>query len=171
MSKQVSEKAALYAGTFDPITNGHIDIIERALKIFDCLYVGVAADTSKNTIFSTEERVGLVKGALDYFPAELKPRIKVESFQGLLVEYVRKVGAVAVIRGLRAVSDYEYEAQMAHINRGLAEEIETVFLVTSSHCSFISSSVVKDIARNGGDVSHLVPANVLAELSKHKQQL
>ena len=153
---------AVYAGTFDPITNGHVDVIERALTVFQEVRIGVAESTSKNVLFETEQRVELVKQAVSSY----KERVKVEPFDGLLVDYVRRVGAHVIVRGLRAVSDYEYESQMAMINRKLAEDIETVFLMTSDHCSFISSSVVKDIAKNRGDVSGLVPSGVASRLKR-----
>jgi pantetheine-phosphate adenylyltransferase len=164
MCDQAEERIAVYAGTFDPITIGHIDLIARALKVFDKLYVAVAGSTDKKVLFSLEERVEMVKEAVSALSESERKRIVVEGFTGLLVGYVRARRAVAIVRGLRAVSDYEYEAQMALINRNLADDIETVFLVTSPHCSFISSSVVKTIAQNGGDVSHLVPPSVSARM-------
>jgi pantetheine-phosphate adenylyltransferase len=159
-----SSSIAVYAGTFDPITNGHKDIVERGLAVFDTLYVAVADSTSKQVQFSTEQRVELVRGALKGICGE--ERVKVESFTGLLVDYVASINASVIVRGLRAVSDYEYEAQMAHINRHLMGSIETVFLVTSEENSFISSSIVKNIASVGGDISRLVPANVSKALAE-----
>jgi len=150
------ERKAVYAGTFDPITNGHIDIINRALYIFDHLNVAVSSNPEKKVLFSADERVNQVREAL----GKLKTRVTVEAFNGLLVNYVSNLGAKTIIRGLRAVTDYEYEWQMAVMNRQLDEEIETVFLMTSPENSFISSSVVKEIARNKGNVSGLVPTNV-----------
>ena len=159
--------AAVYAGTFDPITNGHRDIIERALTIFDPLTVAVAESTTKDTVFTPAERKELIRGAI----GDLSGNIVVESFEGLLVDYVRAKGARAIVRGLRAVSDYEYESQMAMINRELANEIETVFIMTSRRSSFISSSIVRQIARLRGDVSTLVPPNVAQALKdKYKQK-
>ena len=151
---------AVYAGTFDPLTNGHRDVIERASRIFSPVIVAVAESSSKNVLFSGVERKQLIEGAI----GDVAGNVRVDTFDGLLVEYCRKVGVRTIIRGLRAVSDYEYEAQMAMINRDLAEDIETVFLMTSRRSSFISSSVVRDIARFGGDVSKLVPANVETRL-------
>ena len=160
-----SNKIAVYAGTFDPITNGHIDIVHRALKIFDTVYVAIAGSTRKNVYFSAEQRVELVKRAVEgYHDAS---RLHIEHFRGLLVDYVRSKGTNVIIRGLRAVSDYEYEAQMAHINRHLADDIETVFLVTSDGYSFISSSIVKEVARNKGDLSRMVPENVADALRNY----
>lgn len=160
MSEEQSGRRGVYAGTFDPITVGHLDIIERGLTVVDRLYVAVAAGTAKSAMFDVAKRTELVRSAISELSQEKQQRIEVASFDGLLVDYVRAVGARLVIRGLRAVSDYEYEAQMAHINRHLDGEIETVFLVTSKDCLFISSSIVKDIARNGGDISRLVTPTV-----------
>ena len=153
-------KHAIYAGTFDPITNGHRDIVLRALKVFDQLTIAVANAPAKALLFEADDRVKLVKGAL----ADVEGRVTVEKFDGLLVDYVRKKGAKVIIRGLRAVSDYEYEAQMAIMNGQLSPELETVFLMTSAHCSFISSSVVKEVARHGGAIGAFVPENVAREL-------
>ena len=169
MNKLPVETVAVYAGSFDPITIGHVDIIERALKIFSRLHVAVAGSTPKALLFSLEERVDMVKAAVFELAESERARIEVEGFNGLLVDYVRSIRAVSIVRGLRAVSDYEYEAQMALINRTLAPEIETVFLVTSPHCSFVSSSVVKTIAHNGGDASPLVPAAVARKLETKSQ--
>ncbi len=157
-------KEAVYAGTFDPITNGHQDIIIRAANIFDKLHIAVVAQPNKKTLFSAEERVELVRTSVNVLGPALVSKVAVCSFGGLLVEYIRSIGVKVVIRGLRAVSDYEYEAQMAIINRHLAEEIETVFLMTSDSCSFISASIVREIAKLGGDVSGLVPPPVNEKL-------
>lgn len=156
----LSLKKAVYAGTFDPITNGHRDIVVRALGVFDIVYVAVAASTSKEVIFSAEERVSLCEGAVE----DIGGRVRVESFDGLLVDYVHEVGSSVIIRGIRAVTDYEYEAQLAVTNRHLAPDIETVFLMTSDHTSFISSSIVRQVARFGGDVTQMVPPNVARRL-------
>ena len=165
MSLNRQTRVAVYAGTFDPITFGHTDIISRALRVFDHLYVAVANSTGKNVMFDLEQRVSMVKEATADFAEGAPGELTIEGFHGLLIDYVRSRDAVAIVRGLRAVSDYEYEAQMALINRNLDPNIETVFFVTSPHCSFISSSVVKTIADNGGDISHLVPPCVIARLS------
>ncbi|MCL4148739.1 UNVERIFIED_CONTAM: hypothetical protein GTU68_052969 [Idotea baltica] len=161
------EVIGVYAGTFDPITNGHLDLIVRALTVVDTLYVAVAKSTPKKVAFTDAKRVAIAKEAISQFAPEVHKRIVVESFSGLLVEYVSSLNARLIIRGLRAVSDYEYEAQMAHINRHLDDSVETVFLATSKDCSFISSSIVKNIAASGGSVAGLVPANVIEVLAKH----
>lgn len=162
-----NEKAhqrAVYAGTFDPITNGHQDIIVRAASIFDEVIVAVVEESKKRTLFTGTERVQMVRDAVALLDSKLRAKIRIEPFSGLLVDYVRAQGCQVVVRGLRAVSDYEYEAQMAIINRHLAPEVETVFLMTSDHVSFISSSVVREIARNRGDVTGLVPPPAVEKL-------
>ncbi len=145
-------KKAIYAGTFDPMTLGHVDVVERAARIFPELIIGVAALTGKDTLFSKEERVELVKAAV----ANL-PNVRVESFEGLLVDYARSQGAGVIIRGLRAVSDFEYEFQMALTNRRLAPDIETMFLMPKQDYSFINSTNIKQVASLGGDVAEFVP--------------
>ena len=155
-------KKAVYAGTFDPITKGHRDIVLRSLNLFNHLTIAIAEKSAKQTLFTVDERVELTRSAL----ADLGGKIEVITFAGLLVDFVGKIGAEVVIRGLRAVSDYEYEAQMAHVNRQLSPKIETVFLMTSADCAFISSSIVKEIARNGGNVAQFVPQNIAAALGK-----
>jgi len=145
-------KKAIYAGTFDPITLGHLDVVERAARIFPELIIGVAALTGKDTLFSQEERVELVKAAV----ADL-PNVRVESFEGLLVDYARSQGASVIIRGLRAVSDFEYEFQMALTNRRLAPDLETLFLMPKQDYSFLNSTNIKQVASLGGDVSEFVP--------------
>ena len=159
-------RRAVYAGTFDPITNGHQDIITRAATIFDEVIIAVVEESKKKTLFSGEERRSLVEEVVKLKLPSAAGTVRVELFSGLLVDYVRDRGCKVVIRGLRAVSDYEYEAQMAIINRHLAPDVETVFLMTSDHCSFISSSVVREIARNLGDVSGLVPPPVVSRLEQ-----
>lgn len=154
------KSVAVYAGTFDPLTNGHKDIIERSLKVFDKVVVAVAVASNKNTLFSVEERVELIRGAT----SEFADKIEITSFDGLLVNFVKDIDCPVIVRGLRAVADFEYEAQMALVNRKLMDQVETVFLVTSVHCSFISSSIVKDVAKNAGDLAGLVPENVANKL-------
>lgn len=144
-------KSALYAGSFDPITNGHTDLIRRSLGFVDRLVVGVAINVSKKPLFSVEERVSLIRAALDD-----DPRVEVRSFSGLMVEFARKMGVTVVLRGLRAVADFEYEYQMALMNRHLAEQIETVFMVPSLKVSYLSSSLVREAAQFGGDIDKLV---------------
>ncbi len=162
---------AIYAGTFDPVTNGHIDVIERACRVFESVCVAVATGgprtSMKNPYFSTEERVDLIKEALHEVsnPAVIS-QVAVESFSGMLVDFVRHCGSKVIIRGLRAVSDYEYETQLAHTNRMLSSDVETIFLVTSEKTSFISSSVVRNVALNGGDISGMVPPVVARRFSE-----
>jgi pantetheine-phosphate adenylyltransferase len=167
MSKTVQKNdqrnlVAVYAGTFDPMTNGHRDIVERAIKVFDKVIFAVAESSSKSPLFSASERVELAKECL----SDLGDLIEVKSFRGLLVEFVKNLNAHVIIRGLRAVSDYEYESQMAVINRELNADIETVFLMTSKRSSFISSSIVKQVASVGGEISGLVPAPVATALKR-----
>ena len=150
---------AIYPGTFDPITNGHSDIVLRASQIFDQIIVAVARSTVKTTAFSTDERVELACKALDGIK-----NVKVMSFGGLMVHFAREQKAQVIIRGLRAVSDFEYEFQMASMNRQLGEECETVFLTPAEQYGYISSSLVRDIAQLGGDVSRFVHPAVLAAL-------
>ena len=159
----MNKKIGVYAGTFDPITNGHVDIVKRALVLFDELYVAVAVNEIKKTAFNIDKRIEMVATALEG-QADTK-NIKIIKLEGLLVNFVKEVNANAIIRGLRAVSDYEYEAQMALINRKLYNNAETVFFVASDKYSYISSSIVKNIASNKGDVSSLVPNNVSKELT------
>jgi len=159
---------AVYAGTFDPVTNGHIDIACRAGQVFDRLFMAIAGGSpkasTKDTFFSKEERVSMMERAIvDNISADLASKIEVQSFSGMLVDYVNSVGARVIVRGLRAVSDYEYETQLAHTNRMLAPHIETIFFVTSEKTSFISSSVVRNVALNGGDISGMVPSVVVQE--------
>lgn len=153
-------KKAVYAGTFDPITYGHIDVIDRATKIFDKIIVAVS-DGPKNTLFSLDERIFLIK---EFYKNNRK--VIVMGFSSLLVDFVRRVSANTIIRGIRAVSDFDYELQLALMNRKLDPGIETLFLMPSEKYIFISSSLVKEIARFGGDTSKLVPPLVKTYLSK-----
>jgi len=150
---------AVYPGTFDPVTNGHIDLVERSLRIFDEVIVAVAENPKKEPLFSLGERISMFKEVADGLE-----RVVIEGFDGLLVDYVRKKKAVAIIRGLRAVSDFEYEMQMALMNRRLDNAIETVFLMPNEEYSFITSTIVKEAASYGGDVSSLVPGRVVSKL-------
>jgi pantetheine-phosphate adenylyltransferase len=149
------ERIAIYPGTFDPITNGHIGIIERGLELFDRVVIGVLRNLSKSPLFSADERQELIRSA---FPDE--PRIEVEAFDGLLVTYARDKGAVAILRGLRGLTDFEYELQMCNMNRRLAHEVITLFLMAEERHSYISSSLLKEVARLGGDIQGLVPPRV-----------
>ena len=152
-------KKAIYAGTFDPITFGHIDVVTRAIKVFDKVYIGVSAEP-KHTLFSQKERIDLIKHILP------DPRIEVRGFSSLLVDFAKKLGASTIVRGIRAVSDFDYELQQTLMNRKLAPKIETIFLMPSEKNIFISSSLVKEIASLGGDVSHLVPDVVVKALKR-----
>ena len=144
---------AVFPGSFDPLTNGHVDIIERSLSIFDQVIVAVLCNPEKSTLFSIEERVWLIESHFKSFGE----KVKVESFTGLLVDFVRSVETGVVIRGLRAISDYDYEAQIALMNKNLCEEIETFFLMTRERNSYISSRLVKQVAMLNGDVKNFVP--------------
>jgi pantetheine-phosphate adenylyltransferase len=152
-------KIAIYPGTFDPVTNGHLDILERALKLFDRVIINVARNTTKNPFFTEKERIMLLRQVTKRYK-----NVEVDSFQGLLVDYVRQKKAIAVVRGLRAMTDFEYELQMALMNRKLDEKMETIFLMPTEKYTYLSSNVVREIARLGGDVSKFVPPVVLKAL-------
>lgn len=159
---------AIYPGSFDPITNGHIDVALRAAKLFDRLVLGVYAGAEKpNALFPVEERIELARRSILASGDPVADRIDVDAFSGLTVEYARSLGASTIVRGLRAVSDFEYEFKYAHMNQHLAPDIEVVCLMTSSRLSFISSSFIREVASLGGDVHGLVPADVEAAL-KHR---
>lgn len=157
---KTTERIAVYPGTFDPITMGHIDIINRALSLFDRIIVAVAVNVSKKPLFTHEERLEMIRAS---FPDNEK-RITVDSVSGLIVDYAYMKGAKAIIRGLRAVSDFDYEFQLALMNRRIERDVETVFLMTGFRWIYISSSIIKDAARHGGDVSGLVPDHVCDKL-------
>ena len=150
---------ALYPGTFDPPTNGHVDLIQRGAKLFEHLTVAIMNNPVKNPLFTVEERVEMLNEAIGALP-----NVSVATFGGMMVEFARQKGATAVLRGIRAISDYEYEFQMALMNRRLAPELETVFLQPAGRYSFVSSRMVKEVFSFGGDVSGLVPPNVLKRL-------
>ena len=157
-------KLAVCPGSFDPVTNGHLDIIRRAAALSDRVIVVVMTNASKHTLFSMEERVAMLRAATAEFP-----NVEVDAYDGLLADYARQVGADAIDKGLRAVTDFEYEFQMALTNRQLHADAETVFLTTSADLMYLSSSVVKQVAQYGGDISGFVPASVLdAVLQKTK---
>ncbi len=150
----------VYPGTFDPITNGHIDVVTRALQLFDEVIVAIAGDSTKKPLFELEERRELAQESLQ----EFKGRVRVSIFRGLLVDYVRGEGANAILRGLRAVSDFEFEFQMALMNRKLDQSIETIFLMPRDTYTYLSSTIIKEIARLGGDTAAFVPGPVQAAL-------
>ncbi|QNO16366.1 pantetheine-phosphate adenylyltransferase [Alkalicella caledoniensis] len=152
---------AVYPGSFDPITNGHLDIIKRASEIFDEVIVAVATNSSKEPLFSIEVRIEIIKRVIDQFP-----NVRVSTFNGLLVEYCTEQKANVIIKGLRAVSDFEYEFQMASINKKLGDHIETLFMMTNTKYSYLSSSLVKEIANLKGDIDDLVPPEVLPLLAE-----
>jgi len=157
----MTERIALYPGTFDPVTNGHLDVIGRAARLVDRLVVGVAINIGKGPLFDLEERVDLVRLEVAPIAARTGAVIEVRPFEGLLVHYAREIGARMIIRGLRAVSDFDYEFQMVGMNRRLDQEIETVFLMASETNQFIASRLVKEIAKLGGDISGFVPKTTL----------
>ena len=155
------KRTAIYPGSFDPLTNGHLAIIQRGLKVFDRLVVAVANNPAKNPMFTVVERKAMISEALGD-----DPRVEVDSFDALLVDYARRKGVHTVLRGLRAVSDFEYEFQIANMNRHLLPDVETVFVMTGEDYFFVSARLVREVATFGGDVSAFVPVNVLEALRK-----
>ena len=151
---------AIYPGSFDPPTNGHFSIINRGLRLFDRLTVAVANNPNKVALFSVQERKELIRGGLGK-----EPRVTIDSFDGLLTSYAREKGVHVILRGLRAVSDFDYEFQLANMNRKLLPDFESVFMMTGEDYFYISSQLVREVAAFGGDVKDLVPANVLAKLN------
>ena len=159
MARLEPRSIAVFPGSFDPITNGHLDVVARGLTIFDQIVVAILINAEKKPLFSVEERVAMARAACAHLP-----NVEVDSFGGLVVEYARHRGAVALVKGLRAISDFEREVQMALMNRRLADDIYTVFLVTHPDYAFLSSSLVKDVFRLGGDIEDLVPPGVAEKL-------
>ena len=157
-------RVGLYPGTFDPVTNGHLDVIARAARLLDKLVVGVAINTGKGPLFTLEERVEMVQAEISHIATENGMVIEVLPFDTLLIDFARKVGASMIVRGLRAVSDYDYEIQMAGMNYRMAPDIETVFLMASERHQFIASRLVKEVAMLGGDVSSFVPPLTLERM-------
>ncbi len=155
------ERSAVYPGSFDPITKGHLDIIKRSSKMFDKLYISVLNNSSKKCSFTIEERMEMLRKCT----ADI-PNVEVCTFNGLLVEHAKELGVIAIVRGLRAVTDFEYEFQMALTNRKLHKQIETTFLVTNAKYVYLSSSIVKEIASNGGDITDFVPPIVLEDIEQ-----
>jgi pantetheine-phosphate adenylyltransferase len=152
-------RTAIYPGSFDPLTNGHISLIHRGLRTFDRVIVAIAVNPKKTPLFTVQERVDLIKGALSN-----NAQVEVDSFQGLLVDYAKKRNVNVVLRGLRAVSDFEFEFQLANMNRRLSPDLETIFMMTDEDSFYVSSSLVREVASFGGNVEGIVPANVLEKL-------
>jgi pantetheine-phosphate adenylyltransferase len=160
----MKRRTAIYPGTFDPFTNGHLDLVRRGLRIFDYLIVAVAPSPKKNPLFAVDERLVLIRETLKGYG-----RVSIEMFDGLLVDYVREKKGIAIIRGLRAVSDFEYELQLALMNRRLSSDIETVFMMPSEEYSYLTATIVKEISSLGGTVSGLVSPHVERALRKKFQ--
>ncbi len=154
-------RIAVYPGSFDPITYGHLDIIQRSLRIFDRVIVAVARDSQKNALFDIEERVGLIRSVL-----KDEKRVSVDTFSGLLIDYVASKNAHVVVRGLRAISDFEYEFQIAQMNNSIGHNIETLFMMTSVQYGYLSSSIVREVCSLGGNVDGFVPAAVKIAMQK-----
>ena len=152
---------AIVPGSFDPVTNGHLDIIRRTSQLFDTVYVSILSNSSKNPWFSVEERISLIERVTKEFS-----NVKVEGFTGLLVDYARQRNAKFIVKGLRAVSDFEYEFQMSLTNKQLAPEIETFFITTNAKYAYLSSSIVKEVARYGGDVTEMVPLEIIEDIKE-----
>lgn len=161
MESNKRPQLAVYPGTFDPITKGHIDIIGRALRLFEHVVVAVAPSPGKTPLFNTEERLSMIREATKHFD-----QLSVETFEGLLIHYMESRGAIAIVRGIRAVSDFEYEFQMALMNRKLDMNIETVFLMPSEEYTYLSSSLIKEVASYGGEIADLVPEIVSVKIAK-----
>ena len=158
-------KIAIYPGTFDPITYGHIDILERAMKLFDRVIITIARNSSKNPLFTEQERLDMIAGVVKKYK-----NVEVDAFDGLLVTYAKKKNAIAIVRGLRAISDFEFELQMALMNRKLDDAVETVFFMPNEKYTYLNSSIVREIARLGGEVSDFVPPLVRLALEGKTQK-
>ena len=158
------ERTGVYPGTFDPITSGHTEVVRRSLRLVDRLVIGPFVNIGKGPLFSLQERIDIIKEDIEDFAQSDKERIQVLPYEGLLIHFAREVGASVIIRGLRAVSDFEYEIQMANMNARMEPNVETIFLMASDRHQFISSSLVKDIARLGGDTSQFVSKKVFQRL-------
>lgn len=154
---------AVYPGSFDPITYGHIDIIERGSKLFDKVVVAILINPNKTPLFTVKERLEMIKKSLEHLPQD---KIEISSFSGLLVDYVKKINAKAILRGIRAISDFEYEFQMALTNRRLLKKVDTVFMMPDERYSYLSANLVREIASFGGDISHFVPPHVEKKLKE-----
>ncbi len=152
-------KRAIYPGSFDPATYGHIDMIERSAQIVDELVVAVLRNSAKSPLFSVEERVSMLEEITGHLP-----NVRIQSFDGLLIDYAREVGASIIVRGLRAVTDFEYELQIAQTNRIVNSQVDTVFLTTSLEYAYLSSTIVKEVASYGGDISHFVPERLIERI-------
>jgi len=161
-----TERVGVYPGTFDPVTSGHTEIVRRSLRLVDRLVIGPFINIGKGPLFSLQERIDIIKEDIEDFPLADKNRIQVLPYEGLLIHFAREVGATVIIRGLRAVSDFEYEIQMANMNYRMEPDIETIFLMASDRHQFIASSLVKDIARLGGDTSQFVSKKVYERLKR-----
>ncbi len=162
----MSNQIALYPGTFDPITFGHLDIIKRATKIVDCLYVAIAHNSEKKCLFSLKDRIDIVKKTINSLPKSINQKIKVVSFDMLTVDYCKKIKASIIIRGLRVVADFEYEFQLSGMNNKLDKNIQTIFLTADIENQAISSKMVKEIASLGGDVAKFAPKSAIMYLKK-----
>ena len=158
-------KRAIYPGSFDPVTFGHLDIIERSAKIFDEVIIGVLNNSAKNALFTVEERVAMIEDLVRQYP-----NVTVDSFDGLLVDYAKKKEAAVIIRGLRAVTDFEYEIQIAQTNKVEYPELETIFLTTGLHYSYLSSTIVREFASYGGDITQFVPEAVVGKLEQKMKE-
>ncbi|MCI8892644.1 MAG: pantetheine-phosphate adenylyltransferase [Eubacterium sp.] len=152
-------KRAIYPGSFDPVTNGHLDIIARSARLVDELIVGVLNNRAKNALFSAEDRVSMLKELTSHYP-----NVTIEAFDGLLVDYAKRNDAAIIVRGLRAVTDFEYELQIAQTNHEIYEQIETIFLTTRLEYAYLSSTIVKEVASYGGDISRFVPQQIIARV-------